>query len=159
MSSLEAATLFTVPGLVAVVTGGGSGIGLMIAKTLALNGAYRVYIVGRREATLQAAAKESPHGNIIPVVGDVTSKSDLERIVQQVKHEVGFINVLFANSGITGPHPKDITAETPIEEFQEAFWNMDFQEYTDTFAINNSGVFFSAIAFLGLLDAGNKKGY
>ena len=76
MSSLEASTLFNVQGLVAVVTGGGSGIGLMIAKALALNGAHRVYIVGRREATLQAAAKQTPHGNIIPIVGYVTSKSD-----------------------------------------------------------------------------------
>ena len=158
MSSFEVSTLFSVQGLVAVVTGGGSGIGFMIAKTLALNGAHRVYIIGRREAPLQATAKESSHGNIIPIVGDVTLKSDLERIVEQIKQEVGYINVLVANSGITGPQAKSVTKETPIEDVQKALWDLDFQEYTQVFAVNCSAVFFSAVAFLGLLDAGNKKG-
>ncbi len=159
MSSIDAATLFSVKNLVAVVTGGGSGIGLMIAKALALNGAHKVYIVGRREGNLQTAAKESPHGNIIPVVGDVTSKSDLAKITKQIQQEVGYVNVLIANSGISGPQVPSVTKETPIEEFQKGLWDLDFQEYTQTFAVNCSGVFFSIAAFLGLLDAGNKRGW
>ena len=158
MSSLEASTLFNVQSLVAVVTGGGSGIGLMIAKTLALNGAHRVYIIGRREAPLQAATKQSPHRNIIPLVGDVTSKSDLGRIAKQIEQEVGYINVLIANSGISGPLPQKTTRETSIEELQKSLWDLDFQEYTQAFAVNCSAVFFSVVGFLGLLDAGNKKG-
>lgn len=159
MSSIDAATLFSVKDLVAVVTGGGSGVGLMIAKALALNGAHKVYIVGRREGILQAAAKESPHGNIIPVAGDVTSKSDLERITKQIQQEVGYVNVLIANSGISGPQAPSVTKETPIEEFQKGLWNLDFQEYTQTFAVNCTAAFFSTVAFLGLLDAGNNKGW
>jgi len=45
-SSLAVSTLFNVKGKVALVTGGGRGIGLMIARTLAANGA-RVYIASR----------------------------------------------------------------------------------------------------------------
>ena len=158
MSSLEAANLFNVKGLVAVITGGGSGIGLMMTKALALNGAYKVYIIGRRREVLEAAAKESPHGNIIPIVGDVTSKDTLQSIVSHIEKEVGYINVLIANSGIGGPQSTSITPETSLEDYQSVLWDQPFDEYTKTFAVNTSAVFFCIVAFLKLLDAGNKKG-
>ena len=59
--------LFSVKGLVAVITGGGSGLGLYAARALEANGAT-VYIVGRRENTLKEAAATGQHGRIIPVV-------------------------------------------------------------------------------------------
>lgn len=58
MSSLDAASLFGVKGLIAVITGGGTGIGLMLTKALEHNGA-KVYIIGRRLEVLQTAAKEA----------------------------------------------------------------------------------------------------
>ncbi|MCJ1395512.1 hypothetical protein MMC18_008398 [Xylographa bjoerkii] len=157
MSSLEAGNLFAVKGLVAVITGGGSGIGLMMAKALALNGAHRVYIIGRRKETLEAAAKESPHGNIVPIVGDVTSKDALSSITEQIKNEVGYINVLIANSGIGGPQTPAATTAKSIEEYQSILWSPSVEDYTRTFAVNASGVYFSIVAFLSLLDAGNQK--
>ena len=159
MSSLDASKLFAVPGLVAVITGGGTGVGLMMTKALALNGARKVYIVGRRSDVLEAATKESPRGNIIPIVGDVTSKDSLRAIADQVKAEVGYINVIIANSGIGGPQvSKKLTPETSFEDFQSTMWDMNSDDFTKTFAVNTTAVHFSIIAFLGLLDAGNKKG-
>ena len=158
MSSLEAANLFNVRGLVAVITGGGSGVGLMMTKALALNGAHRVYIIGRRKEVLDAATKESPHGNIIPVVGDVTSKDDLQSIVSLIEQEVGYINVLIANSGVAGPQSTSITPETSLEDYQSTLWDLPSDEYTNTFAVNTSAVFFCIVAFLKLLDSGNRKG-
>ena len=158
MSSLEAANLFNVKGLVAVITGGGSGIGLMMTKALALNGAHKVYIIGRRKEMLEAAAKESPHGNIVPLVGDVTSKDNLQSIVSYVEKEVGYINVLIANSGIGGPQNRGVTPEATLENYQSTLWNHSFDNYTQTFAVNTSAVYFCIIAFLKLLDAGNSKG-
>jgi NAD(P)-dependent dehydrogenase (short-subunit alcohol dehydrogenase family) len=157
MSSLEARNLFNIKGLVAVITGGGSGIGLMMTKALALNGASKIYIIGRRKEVLDAAAKQSPHGNIIPLVGDVTSKETLQSIVTHIEKEVGYINVLIANSGIAGPQATSITPESSLEEFQSALWDQSSDEYNKTFAVNVSAVFFSIVAFLKLLDAGNKK--
>lgn len=158
MSTLEAANLFNVNGLVAVITGGGSGIGLMMTKALALNGAHKVYIIGRRKEVLEAAVKESPRGNIVPLVADVTSKDDLQTIVSHIEREVGYINVLIANSGVGGPQSTSITPETSLEDYQSELWNQPFDEYTQTFAVNTSAVFFCIVAFLKLLDAGNKKG-
>lgn len=158
MSSLDAANLFAVKGLVAVITGGSSGLGVMMAKALALNGAHRIYIIGRRNNMLETTAKESPHGNIIPVVGDVTSKDDLKSIAATIEKEVGYINVLIANSGVAGPQSTSVTPETSLKDFQAALWELPFDDYTNTFAVNVSAVFFTVVAFLSLLDAGNAKG-
>ncbi|KAM0801245.1 hypothetical protein BDR22DRAFT_804941 [Usnea florida] len=158
MSSLSAANLFNVNKLVAVITGGGSGIGLMMTKALALNGAHKVYIIGRRREVLEAATRESPHGNIIPLVADVTSKSALQSVVSHIEREVGYINVLIANSGISGPQSSSITPETSLEEYQATLWDQPSDEYTRTFAVNTSAVFFCIVAFLKLLDRGNEKG-
>jgi len=157
MSSIEAGNLFSVKGLVAVVTGGGTGIGLMITKALEENGA-KVYIVGRRLDVLEKASKEAKHGNIIPLQGDVTSKEDLSKVVEYVTKADGFINVLIANSGITGPSLEGLNPTSTLLEIQEFLWKSDIDDFTHTYRVNTSAVFYSVIAFLGLLDAGNKKG-
>jgi NAD(P)-dependent dehydrogenase (short-subunit alcohol dehydrogenase family) len=65
-TDLKVNKLFDVGNFTAVVTGGGTGIGLMISQALAANGA-KVYITGRREEALQVAAeKHSAGGQIIP---------------------------------------------------------------------------------------------
>lgn len=129
-----------------------------MAKALALNGAHKVYIVGRRKEVLEAAAKESPHGNIIPLVGDVTSKDSLRSVVMHIEKDTGYINVIIANSGILGPRTPSITSESSLEEFQSTLWDVPMEEYTQTFAVNTSAVYYTIVAFLMLLDAGNKKG-
>lgn len=58
--SLIAGNLFGVDGLVAVITGGGTGIGAMMTTALAENGAARIYIIGRRIEKLQEMAAKYP---------------------------------------------------------------------------------------------------
>ena len=136
------------------------GIGFMIAKALALNGADKVYIIGRRKETLEIAANQSPRNVIVPIQGDVTSKDNLSSIVAQIQEEIGYVNVLIANSGIGGPQEGSSATRPDIslEEFQSKLWSTSFEDYTQTFAVNASSVFFSIVAFLGLLHAGNEKG-
>lgn len=55
---LQNTEVFDVSDCVAVITGGGTGMGLMMAKALEANGA-KVYILGRRLETLQEAAKQA----------------------------------------------------------------------------------------------------
>nr|POE53634.1 rhamnolipids biosynthesis 3-oxoacyl-[acyl-carrier-protein] reductase [Quercus suber] len=128
----------------------------MMTKALALNGAHRVYIIGRRLDKLQVAAKLSPHGNIIPMQGDATSKADLARIAEQIKQDVGYVNLLICNSGTTGPIIDGLPAEPTLTQIQEYMWAWDKAKFDGTYELNNTAVFFTTIAFIGLLDAGNK---
>jgi NAD(P)-dependent dehydrogenase (short-subunit alcohol dehydrogenase family) len=131
----------------------------MMARALAFNGAHKVYIVGRRKEVLEKAAQSVPTQNIIPVVGDVTSKEVLSSIVSTIQSEIGYINVLIANSGTLGPQPSvPITPSSTIADFQKAFGDTSFEEFADTFKLNTVAVWYTIVAFIGLLDAGNKKG-
>lgn len=156
-------TLFGVEGMVAVVTGGGSGLGLYAARALDANGAKKVYIVGRREATLKEAAKTAKNGTIVPIVGDVTDKDSLTKITDQIRKDEGFVNLVLANAGISGPpSKKDVPTMAAggipsIEEFQKGLWKPETSDVTQTFHINVTGVYYTTVAFLDLLDAGNKK--
>lgn len=79
-AELELGNVFDVKDKVALVTGGGSGIGLMITQTLAVNGA-KVYIVGRTEEKLERVVEvhgKGIAGQIIPIVGDVASKEGVQ---------------------------------------------------------------------------------
>lgn len=59
MSNLDAAQLFSVKGLVAVVTGASSGLGEVLAHALDVNGAAKVFILGRRESKLREVASKA----------------------------------------------------------------------------------------------------
>ncbi|KAJ9501248.1 hypothetical protein H2202_003042 [Exophiala xenobiotica] len=157
---IEAGNLFNVNGLVAVITGGGSGLGRMMARALAANGASKVFIIGRREGSLKETADSVPGGNIIPLVGDVTSKESLQQCVDKVKAEVDSIDVLVANSGISGPSVPTVDSNRQpigIEQLAKNMWNPEPDAVTSTYAVNITGIHFTVAAFLPLLDAANKK--
>ncbi|KXJ86534.1 hypothetical protein Micbo1qcDRAFT_190541 [Microdochium bolleyi] len=156
-ASIQIGDLFGVDGLVAVVTGGGTGIGLMIAQGLEANGAT-VYILGRRLETLQNAAKTAKHGKLIPVQADVTDKASLLRAAEQIKSEQGFANLVVANSGISGPGMVGLPAEPTLAQLREHLLGWDTDALTETYAVNTVGVITTLAAFLELLDAGNSKG-
>lgn len=100
-SSYSAQSLFHVADLVAVITGGGSGLGRVIAHSLAANGAKAVYVLGRREEALGQTRDSSPSPAIThPVLCDVTSKDSLAAAADRVRKDVGYCNAVFANSGV-----------------------------------------------------------
>ncbi|KAJ4305770.1 hypothetical protein N0V90_001302 [Kalmusia sp. IMI 367209] len=156
MADLDPATLFGVNGLIAVITGGGTGIGLMLAQALEANGAT-VYILGRRLDVLEKAAGTAKHGKIHPIRADATSKKDLSAAVGKIENDIGYINLLIANHGINGPVVPSLQKSAPLSEFREKLWAIDTSDFTQTYAVNNGGVFFAIVAFLDLLDKGNKK--
>ena len=85
-------------GKIALVTGSNSGIGLATAKQFVNEGAY-VFITGRREPELAAAAKEIGR-NVTGVRGDVSNLDDLDRLFAQIKREKGRLDIVFANAGV-----------------------------------------------------------
>ncbi|KAI9660760.1 MAG: hypothetical protein M1831_003452 [Alyxoria varia] len=161
MSSLKAADLFGVENLVVVITGGGTGLGLMAAKALDANGAAAVYIIGRRQEELEAAAKEGKNGSIIPLVGDVTSKDSLKSVAEQVRQRHGYMNALLANAGVAGVTTFDklpLDSDPSIKDFVDKMWEPSMEDFTQAMHVNVTAVFYTALAFLELLGAGNKSG-
>ncbi|OHE98666.1 short chain dehydrogenase [Colletotrichum orchidophilum] len=150
--------VFNVTGLVAVITGGGSGLGLMFAKALEANGAAKVYIIGRNWQKLEAASKQAKYGNIIPLPGDVTSKESLKESVDYITAREGYINLLVLCAGRSGPGMgDDKSGLTTLEDNQRYLLSLDMDDWTNTYHVNVTASFYTAISFLLLLDAGNKQ--
>lgn len=99
---------------VALVTGGGSGIGRAIAEALAREGAH-VTVMGRREEPLREVA-EATGGSWI--IGDVGSEDDAERAVRSVVDEHGRLDILVNNAGYGVFKP---LVETSLEELEALY--------------------------------------
>jgi uncharacterized oxidoreductase len=78
-----------------LITGGGSGIGLEIAKVLSPNNT--VIITGRNKEKLDAAAKNLK--NVFTIQADITSESDVDRLVEEIKNTFGSLHILINNAG------------------------------------------------------------
>jgi NAD(P)-dependent dehydrogenase (short-subunit alcohol dehydrogenase family) len=89
-------------GKVAVVTGGGSGIGLAIAQALARQGAD-VAIASRDAAKLEAAAAQiRPSGHrVLAVPCDVGDRAQVRALAARVETELGPVDLVCANAGAT----------------------------------------------------------
>ncbi len=111
-------------GQVALVTGGGRGIGASIARELASAGA-RVAVAARTRAQVDEIAREAD-GLALEV--DVTDRAAVERMVDETESLLGPIDVLCANAGIGG------NAE---------FWESDPDEWWSVFEVNVLGVYLS----------------
>ncbi|KAB5511746.1 hypothetical protein GE09DRAFT_640083 [Coniochaeta sp. 2T2.1] len=151
--SLDANALFRVDGMVAAITGGGTGIGLTMARALMANGATKVFILGRRLEFLEVASRETP--GLVPVQCDVTDKSSLQAAVDKIAADTGYINLLVANSGSGGTQATWGAGKTIQELRRVLFTDHSMEDFTETFRVNVTGAFFTIGAFLELLDAGN----
>jgi len=115
---------------VALITGGGSGIGEAAAVLFAREGA-RVAILGRTREKLEETVKRitDAGGEALAVQGDVSKYPDMERVVGEVVEKWGRLDVVFANAGING-------VWAPIDELKP-------EEWEKTIAINLTGTFFT----------------
>ena len=123
---------------IAVVTGGGTGIGLATAQRLAAEGAH-VFITGRREAELKTAVESIGAASATAVPGDISNLTDLDRLFAAVRARGGGLDVLFYKAATASLGAlEQITAE-------------DFDE---TFATNVRGTLFTVQKALPLLNHG-----
>jgi NAD(P)-dependent dehydrogenase (short-subunit alcohol dehydrogenase family) len=107
--------LFSVKGKIALVTGGTSGIGLMIARGLTEQGAC-TYIVGRDARACEAAAAElSAHGTCRALPGDLSTLAGVEAVAAALKSREGRLDILVNNAG--GMY------DAPIDQFTEQGWD------------------------------------
>ncbi|KAI9776973.1 MAG: hypothetical protein M1835_005352 [Candelina submexicana] len=153
-ADFQLSEVFNIKDKVALVTGGGSGIGLMCVQALAVNGA-KVYIVGRTEEKLQTVAEthgKDIAGQIIPLVGDISDKQDIKRIVKEIESKEKCLCILINNAGISSA--KQQPGGKTAEEMKSSLFdpeNSTFEDWTTTYRTNVAQIFFLTTAFLPLL--------
>ena len=114
---------------IALVTGGGTGIGRAIAEALGAQG-YRIVISGRREAVLRAAAAEmtaATRGEVRAIPADVGDPKSVQALFTAVEQEFGRLDLLVNNAGMGAP-------AVPIEE-------VTFEQWSAVVAANLTGAF------------------
>jgi meso-butanediol dehydrogenase/(S,S)-butanediol dehydrogenase/diacetyl reductase len=108
----------------AIITGGGTGIGLACARLFAQEGA-RVIIFGRRQDRLDQAQKEIGSA-VLAVQGDITQEKDTIHLMKTALKQMGKVDILVNNAGTFAP--------SPLHETDDAIWDQ-------TFNINMRGLF------------------
>lgn len=95
--------------------------------------------------------------SIIPLQCDVSSKDEVSKAVDVVASQTPFVNVVIANHGATGPTLDELpkSPKPTLSEMRDFLWKSPMEDFTDTFAVNCSSIFYAYVGFLKLLDAGN----
>ena len=123
-------------GKVAIVTGGGTGIGKAISRALAEGGASVAVNYSRSEAEANDTAEEITQagGQAITVQADVSRAADVQAMVQRVVRDLGRIDVLVNNAGFT--------KFVPMRDLD----NMDEESWDRIFDVNVKGTWLCAKA-------------
>jgi NAD(P)-dependent dehydrogenase (short-subunit alcohol dehydrogenase family) len=130
--------LFRLDGKVAVVTGGGRGIGLMIARGLLAAGA-KVYLSARKEVELTAAVEAlSPLGPVAAIPADLGTADGVATLASELAAREDAIHALFNNAGAAWG--------APFDEFPES-------GFDKILAVNIKGVFLLTRALVPMLRA------
>jgi len=97
----------------AIITGGGSGIGLSTAHAFYKEGA-KVVLFGRRKDKLEKAAEEIG-SYVLPIQGDMNKKDDLDRLINETLDKFEGIDILVNNAGIFNG--------APLHEISDSQWD------------------------------------
>ena len=127
-------------GQVALVTGGGRGIGRGIALELADAGAH-VAVSARTEEQLRETADEVGG---LAVVADVSKREDVDRMVGEVERALGPLDLLVANAGVAG--------------WEDAAWEVEPAEWWHVLEVNVLGVYLCCRAVIpGMIERGRGR--
>jgi NAD(P)-dependent dehydrogenase (short-subunit alcohol dehydrogenase family) len=130
---------------VALVTGGGTGIGRAVALALAQNG-YLVVVAGRRQEPIEAVAKEGSELGVrlLAVPADVTNQASVRDLFAIVKEKAGRLDLLFNNAG-TGAPP------IPLED-------LTFEQWRSVVDVNLTGAFLCTQEAIKLMKGQDPRG-
>ncbi len=133
-------------GRVALITGGGRGIGQAIARAYAAEGAI-LALAARTDSELQetaAAIRDEYGSNVITVLADVTDRAQVENAVAQTLHRHGVIDVLVNNAGNTGQIG-------PL-------WTLDPDRWANTISVHVLGTYYGCRAAIpAMLERGSGR--
>jgi NAD(P)-dependent dehydrogenase (short-subunit alcohol dehydrogenase family) len=117
---------FEFSGRTVVITGGSRGLGLVMARKLASDGA-RLALIARDESELERAAADiriaHPTAEVLPIVGDVRERGDAERAIVTTVDRFGAVDVVINNAGIIQVGPFDHMKLSDYEDAMRThFW-------------------------------------
>ncbi|TKA30046.1 hypothetical protein B0A50_02765 [Salinomyces thailandicus] len=163
LKDLSAQSLFNVKGWTAVVTGGGTGLGLITAKALCANG-VKVYVTGRRAEKLKDAemTDSASGGSITGIQMDVTDKGSIRAAVKQISEKEKCVNLLVNNAGVSGINygPEGTPQGSAAEISEKMLNNETFDDWAWMYKVNVTSYYFTSSAFLPLLVAArDQAGY
>ena len=117
---------------VAIVTGGGRGLGRAIALTFAREGAH-IAVVARSESEIESVAREVRNigTRAIAIKTDVSNEDQVEAMVQKVMDEFGRIDILVNSAGVA--------VHAPVHELKTDVWDL-------TMSVNLRGIMLCARA-------------
>jgi meso-butanediol dehydrogenase/(S,S)-butanediol dehydrogenase/diacetyl reductase len=116
-------------GKVALITGGGTGLGAAIARRFVADGA-KVCIAGRRKEVLDRVAASLPPESVAVCPGDVSRHEDVDRMVKTTLAIGGKLNVLVNNAGMDQNPPANVV-------------DIDPEVWQKVIAVNLTGPFFT----------------
>ena len=120
---------------IAVITGGGRGIGRAIALAYAREGANLVLASRSQEALEETQSMVEDLGRMALVVPtDIRKEDSVRNLAEQALGHFGRVDILVNNSGIAGP--------------TKPLWEITLAEWEDTFAVNVTGAYLCCRAFL-----------
>jgi len=130
---------------IALVTGGGSGIGAEVAQALANDG-WKVVITGRRQEALESVISKckKSSGELIAITADVTDEKSVKNLFSEIKDKFGRLDLLFNNAGTGAP-------AVEIDQLSLDDWNK-------VVAVNLTGVFLCTKEAFGMMRSQNPQG-
>jgi NAD(P)-dependent dehydrogenase (short-subunit alcohol dehydrogenase family) len=130
---------------IALVTGGGSGIGAEVARALA-NAGWKVVIAGRRQELLDSfiAQLGEVSGEVVGISADVTDELSVKNLFDGIKNKFGRLDLLFNNAGTGAP-------AVEIDQLTLGDWNKVVQ-------VNLTGVFLCTREAFGMMRSQSPQG-
>lgn len=137
--SLSLQSIFGIEGKIALVTGGGRGIGRCIVEGFLEAGAAKVYIASRDEAALAGTARElSPDGKVIAITANLGTVAGCKALAEEMAKRENKLDILVNNSGASWG--------AALEDFPESGWDK-------VFMLNLKAPFYLTAGLLPLLKA------
>jgi len=137
---------FEVKGRIALVTGGGSGVGKAIAGALSTAG-WQVVLTGRRKQVLEDTAAEisaSSGKEVSWIAADVGDPASVKALFDEISAKFGRLDLLVNNAGISN-------SPVPLEE-------ISFEEWSNVVAANLTGAFLCTQGAFRLMKAQSPQG-
>jgi NAD(P)-dependent dehydrogenase (short-subunit alcohol dehydrogenase family) len=157
MASTNINTLFSVRGRIALVTGGTSGIGLMIAKGLITNGC-KVYICGLSDPEPAEEFASQSGGHVIIFHCDLSSEAGIQQAANFVRERETHLDILISNAGVR----RDATVScdpltASLGELQTSLLSHTYESWIESFQINTMAHFYLSVSLLDLLAAAGER--